>query len=279
MLELLLCSSLTILPDFLYRRFAQGKRIGREITLFSVWYELRWGITLCLILTLSLITTIFYFHPSTSSAVSVFRTVTILPETNGRVAETFVDINQRVTEGQPLFRLDGSEQEAAIETAKRRIAEVEADDGGREVTARRGRGQDRPGARRAAAGAGRIRHPRRTHAAQPRRHLPARGRPGAGRGRHRPGRRRRRRRRQGRGPVADRLPAPGRRRRAPRLRCARPRSNSTRPWSSPAPTASCSSSRCAPATWSTRCCAPPASSCPTATPPASSPASARSRRR
>ena len=65
MLELLLCSAVTILPDFLYRRFVQGKRIGREITLFSVWYELRWGITLCLILTISLITTIFYFHPST----------------------------------------------------------------------------------------------------------------------------------------------------------------------------------------------------------------------
>jgi multidrug resistance efflux pump len=126
MLELLLCSSLTILPDFLYRRFVQGKRLGREITLFSVWYELRWGITLCLILTISLITTIFYFHPSTSSAVSVFRTVTILPETNGRVAETFVQINQRVAEGQPLFRLDSTEQEAAVETARRRIAEVEA---------------------------------------------------------------------------------------------------------------------------------------------------------
>jgi multidrug resistance efflux pump len=127
MLELLLCSAVTILPDFLYRRFAQGTRIGREITLFSVWYELRWGITLCVILTVSLITTIFYFHPSTSSAVSVFRTVTILPESNGRVAETFVDINQHVTAGQPLFRLDTTEEEAAITTAERRIAEVEAE--------------------------------------------------------------------------------------------------------------------------------------------------------
>ncbi|HRO10717.1 HlyD family secretion protein [Amaricoccus sp.] len=126
MLELLLCSAVTVLPDFLYRRYWQGKRLGHEITLFSVWYELRWGITLCVILTISLITTIFYFHPSTSSAVSVFRTVTILPETNGRVAETFVDINQHVTEGQPLFRLDTTEDEAAVETAKRRIAEVEA---------------------------------------------------------------------------------------------------------------------------------------------------------
>jgi multidrug resistance efflux pump len=126
MLELFLCSMLTILPDYLYRRYAQGKRIGREITLFSVWYELRWGITLCLILTISLITTIFYFHPSTKAAASVYRTVTILPETSGRVAETYVDINQHVKAGQPLFRLDSSAQEAAIETDRRQIAEIEA---------------------------------------------------------------------------------------------------------------------------------------------------------
>ena len=126
MLELFLCSLLTILPDYLIRRFAQGKRLGREITLFSVWYELRWGITLCLILTLSLITTIFYFHPSTKSAVSVFRTVPVLPETSGRVAETFVEINQRVKAGQPLFRLDTRLQEATLETARRKIAEIDA---------------------------------------------------------------------------------------------------------------------------------------------------------
>jgi hypothetical protein len=34
--ELLLCSLLTILPDYLYRRYGQGKRIGKEITLYSV---------------------------------------------------------------------------------------------------------------------------------------------------------------------------------------------------------------------------------------------------
>lgn len=126
MLELLLCSSVTVLPDYLFRRYGQGKRIGHEITLFSVWYELRWGITLCLILALSLITAIFYFHPSTQAVTSVFRTVTILPETNGRVAETFVEINQSVKAGQPLFRLDDSAQQAALETAKHKIAEVDA---------------------------------------------------------------------------------------------------------------------------------------------------------
>ena len=68
MLELLLCSLLTIFPDYLYRRYAQGKRLGKEITFYSVWFELRWGITTCLILTVSLITVIFYNHPSTDNA-------------------------------------------------------------------------------------------------------------------------------------------------------------------------------------------------------------------
>ena len=37
MLELLLCSLLTIVPDYLFRRYGQGKRLGKEITLYSVW--------------------------------------------------------------------------------------------------------------------------------------------------------------------------------------------------------------------------------------------------
>jgi len=66
---------LTILPDYLYRRYARTSGSGKEITFFSVWYELRWGITGCLMLTVSLITMIFYFHPSTDSATLFFRTV------------------------------------------------------------------------------------------------------------------------------------------------------------------------------------------------------------
>ena len=65
MFELLLCSLLTIFPDYLYRRYRQGKRFGKEITLFSVWFELRFGIMACLMLTVALITMIFYYHPST----------------------------------------------------------------------------------------------------------------------------------------------------------------------------------------------------------------------
>jgi multidrug resistance efflux pump len=126
MIEFFLCSLLTIFPDYLYRRYVQGKRIGREITLFSMWYELRWGITTCLILTLSLITVIFYFHPSTSNVTALFRTVTILPERNGRVTEVYIDVNQHVKAGDLMFRLDSQQEEAALLTAKQRVAEVDA---------------------------------------------------------------------------------------------------------------------------------------------------------
>lgn len=126
MLELLLCSAITVLPDFLFRRFVQGKRIGREITLYSVWYELRYGIATCLILTVSLITTIFYFHPATTNVVAFFRTVPVLPEGSGRVLEVYAGVREQVKAGQPLFKLDTSEQQAAAETARRRIAETDA---------------------------------------------------------------------------------------------------------------------------------------------------------
>jgi multidrug resistance efflux pump len=125
MLELLFCSLVTIVPDYLYRRFVQGKRLGREITLYSVWFELRWGITSCVILAVCLITVIFYNHPSTSAVTLFFRTVPVLPETNGRVAEIFVGTSGRVTKGAPIFRLDSSKQEANLEESRRRVVEVE----------------------------------------------------------------------------------------------------------------------------------------------------------
>jgi multidrug resistance efflux pump len=126
MLEVLLCSLVTIVPDYLYRRYAQGKRFGKEITLYSVWFELRWGITACFILTVGLITVIFYNHPSTTNVTLFFRTVPIVPETNGRVAEVYVGVTGPIAKGAPIFRLDSSKQEAAVESARRKIAEVDA---------------------------------------------------------------------------------------------------------------------------------------------------------
>ena len=80
MLELMICSMFTLLPDYLFRRYVQGKRFGKEITLFSVWFELRWGIVTCLLLAVSLITAVFYFHPATTNVLSVFRAVPIVSQ-------------------------------------------------------------------------------------------------------------------------------------------------------------------------------------------------------
>jgi len=131
-LELLLCSLFTVVPDYLFRRYGQGKRLGHEITIYSVWYELRYGITGCLMLTVTLIAMIFYFHPTTNNVVGLFRAVPIVPETNGRVAEVFVETSADIAQGAPIFRLDSAKQEAALEVAKRNIAEIDA----RMITAR-----------------------------------------------------------------------------------------------------------------------------------------------
>ncbi|WP_377838641.1 HlyD family secretion protein [Bosea sp. UC22_33] len=126
MLELLVCALFTLLPDYLYRRYGQGKRFGRELTLYSVWFELRWGLVTCVMLTVGLITVIFYNHPSTTSATVFFRTVPIVPEVNGRVAQVHVSFSGKVEKGAPIFTLDGRSQEAAVEAARRKIAEVDA---------------------------------------------------------------------------------------------------------------------------------------------------------
>ena len=126
MLEFLLCSMVTILPDYLMRRYLQGKRMGHEITFFTMWYELRWGISACLILTVALITLIFYYHPSTVHASPFFRTVTILPESGGRVDEIFVKNGQTVEAGAPLFSMQDSTQFAAVEIARGKLTEAEA---------------------------------------------------------------------------------------------------------------------------------------------------------
>ena len=77
-------------------------------------------------LTVSLITLIFYFHPSTSTATLFFRTVPILPEALGARRRGPHRLQRTCRQGPVIFRLDSSKQEAALETARRKIAEVDA---------------------------------------------------------------------------------------------------------------------------------------------------------
>ncbi len=127
MLEILLCSLITILPDYLFRKYRQGKVWGKEITFFTMWYELRWGITACAILAISLVTLIFYYHPSTTNATPMFRTVSIMPEKSGRVQHVFVKNHQIVKVGTPLLSMYDESQIEAIESAKAQVRQVEAE--------------------------------------------------------------------------------------------------------------------------------------------------------
>lgn len=127
MLEVLLCSLITILPDYLFRKYRQGKTWGKEITFFSMWYELRWGITACAILAISLVTLIFYYHPSTTNATPMFRTVSIMPEKSGRVQHVYVENHQIVKVGTPLLSMYDETQIAAIESAEAEVQQVEAE--------------------------------------------------------------------------------------------------------------------------------------------------------
>ena len=124
MLELILCSLVTVLPDYLYRRYRHGKRWGHEITFFTMWYELRVGITACFVLTISFITVVFYFHPSTTNAGPYFRTIPLLPQGGGLVEEVFVKNGAAVEAGEPLFSLLDSSQAATVSIAESQLDQI-----------------------------------------------------------------------------------------------------------------------------------------------------------
>ena len=250
MLEMMLCSLFTLLPDYLYRRYVQGKRFGKEITLYSVWFELRWGITGCLILTVLLITTVFYNHPSTTNVTLFFRTVPILPETIGRVAEVnrrFNGLGQERSTDFPAgqFEAGGCGRDGAAQGRRDRSA-----DAGRAGRRREGRrpAREAKGAQQQAATSSRP--SRSCSGATPATCLP--------RDRELAGARARDARRIAAATARSRASRSGSRRycrprrRAPKPSSPRLRSNSTRRSSGPAWTGVSSSSRCASATSSIR---------------------------
>ncbi len=95
------CSLFTILPDYLFRRYWQGSGSARAHACTRYGSSCGGGITACLMLTVILITIIFYYHPSTTNAAPLFRTVAILPETNGRVSEIYVKWRDKIEKGAP----------------------------------------------------------------------------------------------------------------------------------------------------------------------------------
>ena len=100
-----------------------------------------------------LITVIFYYHPSTTNATCSSGRCRSFRRANGRVAEIYVRVQRRGRGGRSrIFRLDSSKQEAAVETARRKIAEVDAAMVRRADRHRCGRRADPGGAERPPAG-------------------------------------------------------------------------------------------------------------------------------
>ena len=64
-------------------------------------------------LTVSLITLIFYFHPSTTTATLFFRTVPIFPKRSGASRKSMSISARPSKKGDLIFKLDSSRQEAA----------------------------------------------------------------------------------------------------------------------------------------------------------------------
>ena len=183
MLELMLCSMLTLLPDFLFRRFVQGKRLGKEITLV-----------------LGLVRASLGHHalPDPDRAAdhggalqssvldqrqpALFRTISIFAETGGRVSEVYVGYNQKVKKGDPLFKMDSKRQEAALETARASRCRGGGGDGHGQGRRPDQRGQARRSQGIPGAGAGRTANQAETAGAQSGRCRDARAREAANAG-------------------------------------------------------------------------------------------------
>jgi hypothetical protein len=112
MFELFLCAIVTVLPDYLYRRLVQGRRFGKEITFLSAWFELRWGIIACLVLTVSLITLTTYFHPFGSNAKLAFRSAQAGSDASLQIAKPSTGTN--ATGSEPVLHATFHEIEAQI---------------------------------------------------------------------------------------------------------------------------------------------------------------------
>jgi len=91
------CLARDYLAGLSYRRYRR-QALRHEITLYSVWFELRFGIVGCLMLTVALITMIFYYHPRLHQ-----RRCTTGPSdhvrSNRPVAQVHVELSASVKQG------------------------------------------------------------------------------------------------------------------------------------------------------------------------------------
>ena len=69
---------------------------------------------------------IFYNHPSTTNVTLFFEPSRFFQKRTGAWRKSSLSTAVQLRKVPPIFRLDSSKQEAAVETARRKIAEIEA---------------------------------------------------------------------------------------------------------------------------------------------------------
>ena len=116
MLELLISSFPAVF------RYYQLKRRGEAMT---VW-NMRTAMFLWAFFAFALFVLIFYFHPKTYAGLLPFRTVSVVAQTSGPVTQVNVMNGQRVSAGDLLFKIEDSNQKAALKQAEAEFGKLAA---------------------------------------------------------------------------------------------------------------------------------------------------------
>lgn len=103
-------------------RYFQLKRRGESMT---VW-NMRAAVFIWAVLAFLLFLIIFYFHPKSYSGLLPFRTVSVVAQTSGPVTELNILNNQRVANGDLLFRIENSAQLAGLHQAEAELDKLAA---------------------------------------------------------------------------------------------------------------------------------------------------------
>ena len=103
-------------------RYYQLKRRGEAMT---VW-NMRTAMFLWAFFAFFLFVLIFYFHPKTYAGLLPFRTVSVVAQTSGPVTQVNVMNGQRVSAGDLLFKIEDSNQKAALKQAEAEFGKLAA---------------------------------------------------------------------------------------------------------------------------------------------------------
>ena len=95
---------------------------GLPITLYNVHR----AIFLWFVLALIVFFAVFYYYPKSYTGLVPFRTVPVVAENGGTVTEVYVKGGDHVSPGDPLFAVENSSEQAAVEFATRKVEEIQS---------------------------------------------------------------------------------------------------------------------------------------------------------